>query len=82
MSSLYTKSGFSKSFGCCSYWDVCNKGENCVYEQKDPETMEGCSIHQRFVRTTSKVTSAQVVTEIQEIEEEPFSEQEGQLSLF
>lgn len=42
--SLYTKSGFSRSFGCCSHWKICDNGKKtCVYQEKDPETMNGCS---------------------------------------
>lgn len=46
--SMYTKSGFSRSFGCCSHWKVCELGKNtCVYQEKDPETMNGCNAWRR-----------------------------------
>jgi len=46
--SMYTKSGFSRSFGCCSHWKVCDFGkETCVYQEKDPETMNGCNAWNR-----------------------------------
>lgn len=46
--SLYTKSGFSRNFGCCGHWKSCAMGKGtCIYEDKDPETMKGCSAWRR-----------------------------------
>lgn len=42
--SSYTKSGFSKSFGCCDKFKYCDNGKKtCWFVESDPETMESCS---------------------------------------
>jgi hypothetical protein len=48
--SQYTKSGFSKPFGCCGRFKGCDLGKNaegCFYRESDPETMLNCKAFQR-----------------------------------
>lgn len=67
--SKYTKSGFSKPFGCCSRWKVCDLGRNpelCVYKDKDVETMENCVAFQRNILPGTALIKEQVVFEREE----------------
>lgn len=44
----FTKTGFSRNFGCCGHWQYCNMGKGkCFYEKLDPDAMKGCSTWQR-----------------------------------
>ncbi|MFS0783434.1 hypothetical protein [Bacillus sp. 1P06AnD] len=47
--SQYTKSGFSRPFGCCGHWEQCQLGKlasQCFYVSIDPVTMTNCVAYQ------------------------------------
>lgn len=44
----FTKTGFSRRFGCCGHHRYCNLGkEVCFYAKTDPDVMKGCSAWRR-----------------------------------
>lgn len=44
----FTKTGFSRSFGCCSRFELCQMGKGqCFYETIDPEVRDGCAAYRR-----------------------------------
>ena len=58
MMSRFTKSGFSRDFGCCSHWKKCEMGKKtCVYQEMDPETMESCAAWRRVQKQSRHVTA-------------------------
>lgn len=67
----FTRTGFSRSFGCCGHWMFCDMGKKeCFYKEQDPEVPEGCACYRRHHSQPSQ-------NEITFIERE-----HGQLSFF
>ena len=79
----YTNSGFSKPFGCCGHWKVCEMGkkpEQCHYKTRDPETMENCAVYCRA--TARPVLSVEVPLVKEEVPALVKPAVEEQLTLF
>ena len=85
------------SFGCCSFWKVCQLGEGtCHYKVSNPAKMNACGAYNRHQKQPTQVTQNEVMVEIieqppkvepkNEIKAEPKDEliigDNGQLSLF
>lgn len=87
VSSGFTKTGFSRSFSCCSQFDACDFGKStCFYDEKDPEVKLGCKLwlrNQENKDTENTLLPLFSDKEIEsELDSEPVNEQHGQLSLF
>lgn len=85
--STYTKTGFSKNFGCCSHWKSCDMGKNsCIYETEDPETMRGCISwrrhHEQQAETTELFIAGELKVEETELPEIVKIVVKEQLTLF
>lgn len=84
--SKYTKSGFSKPFGCCSQWKICEMGkkpEQCPFKTRDPETMESCQTYRRHIDIPrSEVIEVEIPVSKKEIPALMKPAVEEQLTLF
>lgn len=84
--SKLTKSGFSKPFGCCGRWKVCEMGkkpEQCHFKIRDPETMENCMTYRRAITVSAApIVSVEIPLVKEEIPALVKTAVEEQLTLF
>lgn len=80
----FTKTGFSRSFSCCSSFAFCDMGKgDCYFAEVDPEVQESCHAWVRNHKNRSRKLQETIVDKPTAVVEELFHEDEiGQLSLF